>query len=282
MNHPTIAEIGAALEAWAEPRLAAAYDNTGLQVGDARRRVRSAVIALDLTPAVLREAQERAAELIVSHHPLLFHPLRQLTPDTFTQSLALHLAEERIALYSIHTNLDAAPGGVSHALAKILGLQGVHFLDPVVTAPGGFGAVGALEEPLSLEQFLGRVSECLQATSLRYVGQSDALIQMVAVCGGAGSNLIGKAMAAGADAYVTADVRYHQFFDVLDTNGTPRMAIIDAGHYETEAHTEALLRAWLRERFPSVAWHRTATRTSPVRSFPEVKNPMKPDRVRPG
>ncbi|WP_243665234.1 Nif3-like dinuclear metal center hexameric protein, partial [Rhodothermus marinus] len=118
-----------------------------------------------------------------------------------------------------------------------------------------------------LRDFLQRVAERLQTDSLRYVGDLDASVETVAVCGGAGADLIGRALSAGADAYVTADLTYHRFFEVLDNDGRPRMALIDAGHYETEALTEALLAAWLQQRFPTVDWKRTTVRTSPVRTF---------------
>ena len=265
--YPTIAEVGAALEAWAQPGFAASYDNVGLHVGDGRRRVRCAIIALDLTPDVLEEAIGEEATLIVTHHPLLFHPLRKITADDFTSNLALRLAESRIALYSIHTNLDAAPGGVSIALAALLGLEEVRFLTPEEGDASGFGAIGRLAEPVTLDGFLRRVAESLQIPCLRYAGDDNAVVGTVAVCGGSGASLIPSALAAGADAYVTADASYHKFFEVLAVDGHPAMALIDAGHYETEAHAEDLLRAWLADQFPAVRWLKTAVRTSPVRTF---------------
>ncbi len=371
--YPSIRDVAEALEAWAPPGSAQSYDNVGLQVGDARRRVERAVVALDLTPAVIEEARARRATLILTHHPLLFRPLRRLTPEGFVNGLALRLAEAGIALYSIHTNLDAAHGGVSFALAEELGLTEVRFLEPLadslyklvvfvprthlgavrealaaagagrigdyeacafavegtgyfrpgagarpfigeaggpletveevrlevevarwdlarvvramkaaypyeevaydvypVAQPGtrtGLGAVGRLPEPEPLRAFLRRVAERLDAGSLRYVGDDEARVETVAVCGGSGSDFVRHALRAGADAYVTADVTYHTFFDVLDAEGRPRMAFIDAGHYETEAVTEKLLCEWLRARFPSVEWFRTRTRTSPIRTF---------------
>ena len=279
-TYPTIGDIGQALEGWAPRDSAQEYDNVGLQVGDARRAVSRALIALDLTPSVLDEARRHNAGLIVTHHPLLFHPLRSVTADGFVSSLALRLAESGIALYSIHTNLDAALGGVSFALAEQLGLEDTRFLDaPPETEgldgssikqpppPTGLGVLGRLPEPTPLSGFLQHVAERLQAGSLRYVGDLETTVAIVAVCGGSGSSFTRQALQAGADAYVTADVTYHTFFDVLDTAGRPRMALIDAGHYETEAVTERLLQDWLRRQFPAVEWRRTQTRTSPVDTF---------------
>ena len=370
---PTIADITDALEAWAPPGSAQDYDNVGLQVGDATRSVDTALLALDATPQVLDEAKEHDADLVVTHHPLLFRPLDGVTADSYVSNLALRFAEAGIGLYSIHTNLDAAPGGVSFALADRLGLTNIGFLDgfdetlyklavfvpedafdPVREAladagagrigdyeacafsvagtgffkPGddadphigtaggdvesaderklevevarwnlgrvlgaleaahpyeevaydlypvhqkntraGLGALGHLPSPEPLSAFLDRVANRLDADSLRYAGTDEASVERVAVCGGAGSDFIGTARGAGADAYVTADVTYHEFFDVLGTDGTPEMALVDPGHYETEALTEALLRNWLANRFADVDWTRTDTRTSPMNTY---------------
>ncbi|PEN05678.1 Nif3-like dinuclear metal center hexameric protein [Longimonas halophila] len=371
---PTIRRIAQSLEQWAPPASAQNYDNVGLQVGRADAEVRRAVLALDLTHEVLNEAIEAGAELIVTHHPLIFQPLKQITGSGYANNLALRLAESGIALYSIHTNLDAAPGGVSFALAERLGVSEPTFLalmddaacklvtfvpedhaeavhmamadagggrignydacafrthgtgtfrpgtdtDPHIgtaggeletveeirlemevtqwalpavraamheahpyeevahdvyplnqsTTQAGMGAIGMLDEVMPLSAFLARVSRQLDAESLRYAGTPDAPVERVAVCGGAGSSLVGAAQGAGADAYVTADVKYHDFFRVLGADtGTPQMAFIDAGHYETEALTEDLLRNWLAERFPSITWQRTSHRTSPMRTF---------------
>ena len=126
---PTIATVTSALEAWAPPGSAQDYDNVGLQVGDASRSVQTGLLALDATPQVLEEAERIDADLIVTHHPLLYQGLDGVTADGYVSNLALRLAEAGIALYSIHTNLDAAPGGVSFALADRLGLTDVGFLD---------------------------------------------------------------------------------------------------------------------------------------------------------
>jgi len=267
-KYPTIADIGAALETWALPAWAESYDNVGLQVGDPVRPVSCALLALDCTPAVIREARQLAATLIITHHPLLFRPLRTVSPQLFTGNLALRMAEARIALYSIHTNLDAAPDGVSLGLASLLGLSHIRTLKPREDAPhAGMGAIGRLEEAVTLQHFLQTTANCLRTPTLRYAGNPDSTVETVVVCGGSGSFLVQEALTAGADAYVTADITYHTFFDVLDLAGEPRMALIDAGHYETEAHTEVLLQKWLAQRFPEVQWIRTITRTSPVRTF---------------
>ena len=265
--HPSVRDVAHFLEEWAPLSSAQSYDNVGLQVGDPSRRVVRGLIALDMTPDVLEEAQEMEASLIITHHPLIFRPLRSVTTEDFNANLAYGLAASGIALYSIHTNLDSAPGGVSFALGRHLGLADLDFLKMMESEDTGLGAIGWLEPPESLERFLQRVAERLGAQSLRYAGDPDSVIERVAVCGGAGSDFIPQALEAGADVYVTADVSYHRFIDVLDTRGKPKMALIDAGHYETEVFTERLLQEELSQRFGEVDWHRSRTRTSPVRSF---------------
>ena len=131
----------------------------------------------------------------------------------------------------------------------------------------GLGAIGTLENPVRLETFLTTVSQTLENSALRYTGDLDKMINRVAVCGGSGSKFVGAAQAAGADAYVTADVTYHTFFDVLNTDGNPEIALIDPGHYESERITEVLMLDFLKTEFPDVEWLRTTTRTAPVKTF---------------
>ena len=369
----TIRKIAEELESWAPLGTAQSYDNVGLQIGDPDRAVTKGLIALDMTPQVLEEAISISANLIITHHPLLFKPLRALTPSDRVGSLALKTAESGIALYSIHTNLDAAKGGVSHALAEQLGLKEIEFLgglensliklvvfvplshadsvrdamaaagaglignyeacsfsmrgtgnfkpsdgaDPFIGESGGgleavdeirietevsrwslprvlaamkdshpydeaafdvypveqpyksagIGAIGVLAEPESLAQFLGRVSRLLANSALRYVGSREQRIEKVAVCGGSGSDFIPLALRAGADVYVTADITYHRYFDVLDNSGAARMALVDPGHYESELVAESILESRLKEAFPESDWQRTTTRTAPVETF---------------
>ncbi|MEM6327637.1 MAG: Nif3-like dinuclear metal center hexameric protein [Bacteroidota bacterium] len=369
---PTVGDIAAALDRWAPEAQAADFDRVGLQVGNPSREVTRVLVALDITPAVVDDAVETGAEMIVTHHPLLFKPLARLTPADIVSALAFRLASEGIAYAAIHTNLDAQPGGVSFALADLLGLEDVTVLAPergmlrklVVFAPQshaeavrramaeagaghigdytncsfssdgtgrfrpgagadphvghrggvhaepeerievlverwalgrvigameaahpyeevafdvyaventhrtiGYGAVGALPETLRLGAFLDQVAKRLGAESLRYAAEADATISRVAVCGGSGMSFFGAALASGADAYVTADVTYHRFFEPMDRTGRHRLALIDAGHYETEWITERLIVDRLSAEFEGVTVERTRHRTSPMRTF---------------
>ena len=329
-----VKDIAEALEAWAPPWVAWERDNVGLQVGNGQALGRRILLALDVTEAVVREAVRRRVQLIVSHHPLLFRPPKTIVDSNPVGRLVLSLAEQKIAVYSAHTNLDFIRDGVSFTLAQALGVQQVRFLSPlkdllaklivfvpaahvnsvrtamaragagrigeydecsfeifghgtfkgsqdsrpVVGARGqleridevrlemvlprarvrdvvdamkrahpydevaydvflldnespnyGSGAVGTLERHLTLSAFLRRVRTQLKANVVRYVGNPRATIKTVVVCGGSGSELLNDAIRAHADAFVTADVRYHTFHEA-----DGRIALIDAGHWETE------------------------------------------------
>ena len=266
-HFPTAREIAAALESWADPRFAESYDNVGLHVGRADREVTSALVALDLTPAIINEADKLGADLIVTHHPLLFKAPRRVLDEDLQGHMILELARKDITLLSVHTNLDAVSGGVSFDLARRLGMHDITFLHLREDAQSGLGAVGRLPEPRSLEALLELIARKLKNPALRYAGDLQSPVQTVAVCGGSGSSLIGAALEAGADAYITADISYHYFFDVLTRSGQPGMALIDAGHYETERHTEELLCRWLQSRFEQVTFTRTSVCTNPIQTF---------------
>ena len=260
-----VRDIAQALESWADPDSAESYDNIGLHVGSALQEVHHVLIALDLTPSVLEEAITAKASLILTHHPLLFRAPSRIVEEDLIGRLILRLARENIALYSIHTNLDAAPDGVSVRLAEILGLQHISFLNPKETGAFGMGAIGHLPQAEPFTDFLTRLHQKLKVPALRYTGKLEKNIQTVAVCGGAGGGLIPAALNSDADVYVTADLSYHRFFEVMGPEGQCRMALIDAGHYETEKHTEQLLCTWLETRFPTIEFSRTGVVTSPVK-----------------
>lgn len=266
-NLPRARDIAAKLESWAKLSFAESYDNVGLHVGSANRVVSRALVALDLTPDVVEEAVQMEASMILTHHPLLFRAPPRILDSDFIGQLILRLARENITLYSIHTNLDAAHEGVSIVLADILGLGDISFLQPDADNTSGMGAIGQLSQPLTLEAFMEHLRTKLNIPVLRYAGTTEAQISTVAVCGGSGGSLIEAALEAGADVYVTGDLSYHRFFEVLGPDGHCRMALVDAGHYETEQHTETLLCTWLTNQFPSVDFCRTEVRTSPIQYY---------------
>ena len=220
------------------------FDNAGLQIGRTDREVRCVLLALDVTDDVVAEAEELGAQLIVTHHPLIFSPLRALTDLDPTQRRALSLAEKKIGLISMHTNLDIAQGGVNDVLIRLLDAQ------PEADLDEGCGRIGTLSESMELPEFLKLCKERLQVPVLRYADGGKA-VSKLAVMGGAGADSIEAAVHAGCDTYVTADVKYHQFQRAAELG----LTIIDADHFYTENPVIPALAGQLRECFPGVAVH---------------------------
>ena len=225
------------------------WDNVGLLCGRRDRQVKRILVALDPFRNVIAEAIERQADLIVTHHPLIFRqPLMAVNEDTETGRCVLTLAEHGIAAINAHTNLDLAPGGVNDVLAEKLGLEGVAVLNPEGTDEAGrpYGLLrrGTVREQ-PLEQFLAGVKEGLGCDGLRYVN-SGKPVRSVAVGGGSCADGMYEVAAAGCDTFVTADVKYNQFRTAFELG----LNLIDAGHFHTENPTMPLLAEKLQAEFP--------------------------------
>jgi dinuclear metal center YbgI/SA1388 family protein len=220
------------------------FDNAGFQVGHADREVQRVLLALDATDAVVEEAEALGAELIVTHHPLLFSPLRSLTDLEPTQRRVLHLAEKGIGLISMHTNLDIVEGGVNDVLIRLLGAE------PETALDEGCGRIGTLPRAMELAVFLELCRQRLQVPTLRFVDGGKPGSRL-AVRGGAGAGSLEQAAAAGCDAYVTADVKYHQFQRAAELG----MSLIDADHFYTENPVISELARLLSAQFPNVSFH---------------------------
>jgi len=363
-----VRDVAHILESWAPRPIAWERDNVGLQVGDHRKRVRKILVALDVNPYVVREAKSRNVDLVISHHPLLFHPLRSVAKDDRRGSIIFDLIRNNVAVYAMHTNYDFARRGVSFALAEKLGLEKVSVLQPLrdalrkvavfvppdhaegvaeamaeagagaigaydscsfriegvgtfrggkgakpfVGKPGtlervkeirvemivpqwrvgdvvaamrrvhpyeevaydvyaldndhadyGAGAVGSVPKETTLKRFLATVRERLKLPSVRFAGDLRGRIKTVAVCGGSGSDLLDEAIRRHADAFVTADVRYHTFESAAGS-----IALIDGGHFETEEpsldHLVRFLHASIKQRKEEIQVFKTSIITNPV------------------
>ena len=208
------------------------WDNSGMQVGDTGRDVSSVLLTTDITEDVVHEAVALGCQLIISHHPLLFHGLKQVCGQS-AQARVVELAiKQDIAIYSAHTNLDSVVGGINTRLAEKLGLTGVSGL--VVS---GLGAIGKLPQSMLYADFIGHICEVLDCTYIRYTRPAKETIQTVALCGGSGAEFIEEAIAQGADVYLTADVKYHEF---QDADG--RIGLIDIDHWISERHAREIFR----------------------------------------
>lgn len=257
----SVGDVVALMEAWAPVHTADSWDNVGLQLGHPDQPVRRILVTMDVDAAVAAEAAARGADLLIAHHPAVFQPLRTLRADDPATAVLLDLVRAGTAVYAAHTNLDRAAGGVNDALAAALGLRDVEPLveDPAVDrldsrdgAPA-MGRIGVLAAPLPLAQLAEQVRDRLDVPFVLRAGDDRRPCRCVAVCGGAGGGLISAALAAGADVYVTGDLKYHQ----VQTALAHGLALIDAGHYATERPVLRLvaerLAAALRDRGVEVA-----------------------------
>ena len=246
-----VSDIVKELEALAPPALAEPWDNVGLMVGDTEQTVKNVFVCLDVTSENVEQAAAFGADLIISHHPLIFTPLKRLVEGDVSGGILRRLVRENISVYSMHTNFDKADGGMNDLLAKKLGLSRVRpytseeCLDEAGKPNDAIGRVGVLPAPMSLGDYTDYVKDSLNCFSIRSIGESDEQVQTVALCSGAGGDFLYSAYRAGADVYVTSDVRHHEAQLAQELG----MNLIDAGHFETENIICEFLQSFLLERF---------------------------------
>ncbi|PID90988.1 MAG: Nif3-like dinuclear metal center hexameric protein [Bacteroidetes bacterium] len=259
----TFADVAAAIGAYAPWGLQESYDNSGLLVGLPGTEVRGVILCLDVTPDVIEEAQRLGANLIVSHHPLIFSGLKRMISPEGPAGMVVECIRREIGVIAAHTNLDSTTNGVSYALGARLGLQGMQPLSPhpqAVQAGDGLGVVGNLKAPLPRDAFLSFVLEGVPTEVLRHsrVGEAHSVAR-VALCGGSGAELIGQAKACGADAYITADLKYHDF-----QRGGEHLLLLDVGHHESEMVAVELLHSIITNNFTSFAVCNSECEISPL------------------
>ncbi len=212
------------------------WDNSGFLVGDGAKEVKKVILALDATEKVLNEAAEKGADLIITHHPVIFGALKELHP----KNIAFLAAEKGIAIISAHTCLDIADGGVNDCLAAALDLKNVAKVDD----GEGLMRIGELENELSCEEFVKHVAEKLNVGGIKYT-PTDKKIRKVAVCGGSSGDLYSFAIKAGADAFVTANIKHNLWIEMRRED----FCVLDAGHFCTENTVIEPLAKKLSEKF---------------------------------
>ena len=246
----TVSDILSYLDTLAPRYMKMDWDNVGLLCGSKHRQVHRVLVALDPFEAVCQEAVQRDAQLVVTHHPLIFHPLKSITDDTEVGRCIQLLCAKGISAINAHTNLDCAPEGVNHRLAQTLGLSDIQVISPSGTdgqgRPWGLLRMGSLPAQ-PLEAFLSTVKERLGCQGLRYT-DSGKPVSKVAVGGGACGSELMEAVHAGCDTFVTADIKYNQFFDAQAMG----INLIDAGHFQTENPIVSLLAEKLSAAFPEI------------------------------
>jgi dinuclear metal center YbgI/SA1388 family protein len=245
----TLRQIVDIIESVAPLRWQEEWDNSGLQVGERDAEIRAALVCVDVTEQVIQEAISRGCDLIISHHPLIFHGVRQLTGDTPQQRCLITAIRHNIAIYSAHTNMDSYLHGVSGEMAARCGVTDCRILCP---ADGGgepqhgLGVIGTLPAPVPFTQFLQTVKTAFNAPSLLYILPARAQeVRTVAFCGGAGSEFINEAARQGADVYVTADCKYHEMQAAQGQTG-----IISLDHWVSEQFVRDIFLRLLQDQLP--------------------------------
>ena len=230
----TVRDIYLSIDSWAPFGTQLGFDNAGFLVGAYEQKVERVLVALDITREVVEEAVQAGAQLIVSHHPVIFQPVRSVTDQDPTGQILMDLIRAGISAVCAHTNLDAARGGVNDCLAQRLGLEGIGLLQQEGTdaqgRPYGIGRTGqAGIQGLSVPDYAAMVKAALGAAGVRYV-DAGIPVKRVAVGGGSCGSMLEDALRAGCDTFVTADVKYDQFLQAKAMGIT----LMDAGHFPTE------------------------------------------------
>ena len=250
-----------ALEQYAPLPLQDGFDNAGLQIGlTEEQEVTGALLCLDVTEAIVDEAERVGCNLIVAHHPLLFHGLKSITGKSYVERCVVKAIQKGIAIYAAHTNLDNAEGGVNYRIAEKIGLTDLQFLEGKTAAvPAGAGVVGELPEAEDEREFLLRLKQLFGIRCIRHNQFVGRKIKRVALCGGAGGFLLANAIAQGADAFLTGEMRYHDYFGHDD-----ELLIAEMGHYESEQYTIELFAEVLGAHFPELKIVKTLLNTNPI------------------
>ncbi len=257
---PKILDISNALEEVAPLSLQESYDNAGLIIGDPSLEVIGILLCIDSTEAVIDEAIAKKCNLIIAHHPIIFQGLKKINSSHYVDKTVVKAIKNDIAIYASHTNLDNVLDGVNKKIAEKLKLTNTKILQSkTIDQNIGAGMIGKLTGEMNEKTFIEYVKEMMSLKAIRHSPFISRKIQNVAVCGGSGSFLIKQAIKTGADVFVSADIKYHDFFEA---NG--QILLLDIGHYESERFTIEIFHQVLSEKFPNIALQFSAVNTNPI------------------
>ena len=257
-----IKEIIDALKAVAPERWQEGFDNTGLQVGDAEAECSGAMLCVDATPEIVAEAVERGCNLIITHHPLIFRPLKSITGHGRVAATIVAAIRAGVAIYSCHTSIDNAPAvGVSWEMGKMLGLSDIEPLERKGPEETGCGIIGTLPRPMTPVELVETVKQTFGTPTARCssLRAAAATISRIGLCGGAGSFLIDEAVERGAQAFITSDCKHNHFIDFLGS-----IFLVDIGHYESEECTKRIFYHIIKEKFANFAVYYSQLDKNPI------------------
>jgi dinuclear metal center YbgI/SA1388 family protein len=256
-----IKEVLSALERFAPLPLQESWDNAGLQVGLTETEVSGALLCLDVNEKIVDEAIQKGCNLVVSHHPLLFRGLKTISDLTDVQRTVMKAVQKGVCVISMHTNMDNAKGGVNYKMAEKLGLRDVQFLAPKMVdgVESGSGVIGELPEAQAADDFVLAVKKAFGVECAMCNELLRRPVRKVALCGGAGDFLLDEALKAGADAFITGEMHYHQYFGYEQ-----QIQICVIGHYQSEQYTAEIFRDIIEKECPGVRTCIAETCTNPI------------------
>jgi dinuclear metal center YbgI/SA1388 family protein len=258
-----IFEIIQHLEFLAPPDFQEEYDNSGLITGETSVECTGVLVSLDSSVELVQEAIQKKCNLIVSHHPLIFRPIRRIQSENATGRALIAAIKADITIYAIHTNLDNVISGVNGAIADQLGLVNRKLmLLKTGLESAGSGLIGELDKPITEKELLKQLKTKFGLSVIRHSSLTGKQVNRIALCGGAGSFLISNALQQNADFFISSDLKYHEFFAAEG-----KMVIADIGHFESEQFTIDLLCQVILEKFPNFAVLKSGTITNPVNYY---------------
>jgi len=256
----TISDICAIMARLSPPEMAQNYDNTGLLIGKREMPVNGVLCALDVTDQVIDEAISLGANMIISHHPLIFGKVTKITDDTRLGRAIMRIIQNNIAVYAAHTNLDSAHGGTNDCLAEKLGLTNI---TPLLLEDGEkplLGRMGELNAPMTLDKLARFIAVSLNLPTVKFVGNASLKISTVAVCSGSGGSpaYFKRALACGCNCYITGDVTYHNAQAAAEMG----LSLIDATHFATEIIVTEKLASYLTAETAGIAVHASSVESN--------------------
>lgn len=257
---PIIEDISNYLEEFAPLSLQESYDNAGLVIGDPKTEVSGILFCLDSTEEVVKEALDKGCNLIIAHHPIIFKGLKKIQNRHYVEKTVRKAIKHDIAIYAAHTNLDNVYEGVNNKIGEKLGLKNLQILKSSDSEGlQGAGMLGDLDHALDEKEFIGYVRKSMDLKVVRHSPETGNKIKKVAFCGGAGSFLITDAIQKKADAYITGDIKYHEFFEANN-----EILLLDIGHFESERFTMEIFHQVLSGKFPNIALQFSEVNTNPI------------------
>ncbi|MBP3289551.1 MAG: Nif3-like dinuclear metal center hexameric protein [Alistipes sp.] len=254
-----VREITAVIEAFAPLSLQESYDNAGLIVGRPDDEVHKALLAVDVTEEVLAEAVAEGCDMVITHHPIVFHAMKRFNSASQTERCVEEAIRRGIVLYAAHTNLDSTPRGMSWRVAEMLGLKDIEVMQATNAEGAGFGVTGSLSKNMPSEEFMRKVMSLFGVKALRHSDIVKREVGRVAICTGAGGSLIDIARASGADIYLTADLKYNDFMRHENS-----IILVDMGHFESEYCAIELLFDILSKNLLTFAVRKSVHSRNPV------------------